>query len=57
MNGKILGKGVIRGNDGKRYSFNISEIKNAQGIKIDDLIGSKVDFETSNWGGEFISCS
>lgn len=58
MNGKILGKGVIRGNDGKRYSFNTSEIKNAQGIKIDDLIGSEVDFETSNWGGgEFISCS
>lgn len=51
MNGKILGKGVIRADDGRRYSFNTSEVKNAQGINIDDLIGSEVDFEISQLGG------
>ena len=51
MNGKILGDGVIRGNDGKRYIFNANEIKNAQGKSIGDLVGSEVDFEISNGGG------
>lgn len=55
MNGKILGKGVIRADDGRRYSFNTSEVKNAQGINIDDLIGSEVDFEISQLGGGIIS--
>ena len=51
MNGKILGDGVIRGNDGKRYAFSANEIKNAQGKSIGDLVGSEVDFEISNGGG------
>lgn len=51
MNGKILGNGVIRGDDGRRYLFNANEIQNAQGKNIDDLIGSEVDFEIANGGG------
>lgn len=37
MVGKILGLGAIRGDDGKRYGFEISDIKNLNGISIDDI--------------------
>lgn len=50
MNGKILGDGVIRGYDGRRYAFSANEIQNAQGKNINDLVGSEVDFEISNSG-------
>lgn len=50
MNGKILGDGVIRGYDGRRYTFSANEIQNAQGKNINDLVGSEVDFEISNSG-------
>lgn len=50
MNGKILGDGVIRGYDGKRYAFSANEIQNTQGKNINDLVGSEVDFEISNSG-------
>lgn len=55
MTGKILGiqqdKGVIRANDGNRYAFNASEIQNAQGKNVADLVGSEVDFEIRTEGG------
>lgn len=55
MTGKILGiqqdKGVIRANDGNRYTFNASEIQNADGKNISDFIGSEVDFEIRTEGG------
>lgn len=44
MNGKILGNGVISGNDGKRYHFEPSDIKNLDGRDISQLSGKEVDF-------------
>ena len=43
MQGRILSEGVLRAEDGKRYTFSMSDIQNSQGI--DDLIGLEVDFE------------
>lgn len=48
MEGKILGAGVIRGKDGKRYAFELNEVQNTQGKDIDEFIGSEVDFEIVN---------
>lgn len=48
MEGKILGAGVIRGKDGKRYAFELNEVQNTQGKDIDEFIGSEVDFEIAN---------
>lgn len=44
MNGKILGNGAISGNDGKRYHFEPSDIKNLDGRDISQLSGQEVDF-------------
>ncbi|MBR2149362.1 MAG: hypothetical protein IJ965_08055 [Campylobacter sp.] len=43
MQGRILSEGVLRAEDGKRYTFSMSDIQNSQGI--DELIGLEVDFE------------
>ena len=48
MRGKILGIGVIRGKDDKRYVFDTNELQNAQGRGIDELVGSEVDFEVAD---------
>lgn len=52
MQGKILGfddlQGAIRGDDGKRYHFDISEVKNAKNADLETLSGSEVDFELAN---------
>ena len=48
MKGKILGAGVIRGKDDKRYTFDTNELQNAQGRDIDELVGSEVDFEVAD---------
>ena len=53
MKGKILGAGVIRGKDDKRYTFDTNELQNAQGRDIDELVGSEVDFEVAD--GEAVS--
>lgn len=47
MEGKILGVGVIRGKDGKRYAFDESDI-DTQGKGIDELIGCEIDFEVQD---------
>lgn len=47
MVGKILGLGAIRGDDGKRYGFEINDIKNLNGRSIDNVCGLGVDFEIS----------
>lgn len=52
MQGKILGfddlQGTIRCDDGKRYHFDISEVKNAKSADLETLSGSEVDFELAN---------
>ena len=48
MQGKILGAGVIRGKDDKRYAFDLNELQNTQGKDINEFIGSEVDFEVAN---------
>ena len=45
MQGKILADGLISGNDGKRYTFTPSDLKNAEGKGSNSLIGCEVDFE------------
>ena len=45
MQGKILADGLIGGNDGNRYTYMASDLKNAQGKSINAIIGSEVDFE------------
>lgn len=45
MQGKILADGLISGNDGNRYTYTASDLKNAQGKSINAIIGSEVDFE------------
>lgn len=47
MKGTILGDGFISGEDGKRYSYNPSEIQNLQGRDPQALSGVRVDFEAS----------
>ena len=44
MQGKILADGLIGGNDGNRYTYTASDLKNAQGKSINAIIGSEVDF-------------
>lgn len=46
MKGKILGLGVISGDDGKRYSFEVSDIKNLKDRNPESLENCEVDFET-----------
>ncbi|TKX29620.1 hypothetical protein CQA38_02265 [Campylobacter sp. MIT 12-5580] len=48
MQGKILGAGAIRGDDGKRYSFKLEEVKNLNGKSEEQLVGAVVDFEIEN---------
>lgn len=45
MQGKILAEGLISGEDGHRYTFTASDLKNAQGKSGDVLVGCEVDFE------------
>ena len=45
MQGKILADGLISGNDGIRYTYTASDLKNAQGKSLNAIIGSEVDFE------------
>ncbi|EMZ38562.1 hypothetical protein [Helicobacter bilis] len=45
MQGKILGLGVIRGDDGNRYSFSLDDIANLSGYNSRNLAGYQVDFE------------
>ncbi len=45
MKGKILDSGVISGEDGHRYGFDLANIKNLEGRNIQSLVGSEVDFE------------
>ena len=45
MQGKILADGLISGNDGNRYTYTASDLKNAQSKSINAIIGSEVDFE------------
>lgn len=51
MLGKILDisgeRGIVRGEDGKRYEFGISEIKNTPNVDLKALLGGEVDFEIS----------
>lgn len=47
MKGKILGVGAISGDDGKRYSFEISDIANLENRNPNNLAGCGVDFEVS----------
>lgn len=45
MQGKILGLGVIRGDDGNRYSFSLDDIANLSGYNSRNLARYQVDFE------------
>ena len=45
MKGKILGIGMISGDDGNRYNFEISDIANLNNRNPDSLAGCEVDFE------------
>lgn len=45
MKGKVLGLGVISGDDGKRYSFEVSDIKNLKDRNPESLENCEVDFE------------
>lgn len=45
MDGKILAKDLIKGADGRHYTFDLSELKNAQNR---EFIGCEVDFETQD---------
>ena len=47
MVGKILAPGVISGNDGNRYSYEVSELKNLENKDPNKLSGSEVDFTIS----------
>lgn len=44
MQGKVLADGLIAGNDGNRYTYTASDLKNAQGKSVNAIIGSEVDF-------------
>lgn len=50
MKGKILGLGVISGDDGKRYSFELSDISNLGERNPQNLAGCEVDFEAGEDG-------
>lgn len=45
MKGTILAQGVISADDGNRYTYDISEIKNLQNANQNSLEGALVDFE------------
>ncbi len=44
MRGKIIGAGIISGNDDNRYSFNKEDIKNSDTLNLENLINLEVDF-------------
>lgn len=44
MRGKILGAGVISGDDGKRYQYTLADIKNLEGKDENWLANCEVDF-------------
>ncbi|CAM2973359.1 hypothetical protein [Helicobacter burdigaliensis] len=48
MQGIILGKNIILGDDGKRYRFDNQEIENGENLT--ELEGLKVDFESQKDG-------
>ena len=48
MKGTILAQGVISANDGNRYTYDISEIKNLDGKDPNNLKTAQVDFEPSS---------
>ncbi|EEO25872.1 hypothetical protein [Helicobacter winghamensis] len=45
MRGKVLGIGMISGDDGNRYNFEPSDIANLGKRTLDSLIGCEVDFQ------------
>lgn len=45
MKGKILGSGIISGDDGNRYNFEVADIANLDNRNPDNLAGYEVDFE------------
>lgn len=45
MQGKILAENLISGNDGNRYRFDIADIENLNGEKMQNIIGREVDFQ------------
>lgn len=47
MKGKILGASTISGEDGKRYSFSLNDVRNLEGRSESELVGYEVDFEIS----------
>lgn len=53
MQGKILGIGAISGSDGKRYTYEASELKNSTNEAI--TAGSEVDFEIAEDGNKAVN--
>ncbi|WP_297810602.1 hypothetical protein [uncultured Helicobacter sp.] len=45
MLGRILSENIISGNDGHRYNFEVSEIRNLEGRAVQSIIENEVDFE------------
>lgn len=50
MRGVILGNGIISGEDGKRYRFNLQDIQNLNGKSEQSLEKCEVDFEVDESG-------
>lgn len=50
MKGKVLGLGVISGDDGNRYEFDVAEVQNLNNANPQTLVGKQVDF-IPNGGG------
>lgn len=48
MKGKILGLGIISGEDGNRYSFSLEDIQNLGSKDENALVNCEVDFEVEN---------
>ena len=47
MKGKVLAPSLISGEDGNRYTFEISDVSNLEGRSMESLTGCEVDFEVS----------
>ena len=47
MKGKVLAPSLISGEDGNRYTFEISDVSNLEGRSMEHLTGCEVDFEVS----------
>ncbi|MCI7412028.1 2-amino-4-hydroxy-6-hydroxymethyldihydropteridine pyrophosphokinase [Helicobacter bilis] len=47
MKGKVLTPSLISGEDGNRYTFEISDVSNLEGRSVENLTGCEVDFEVS----------